>query len=194
VVTVPLITAGGLTFKTLAGRLRGQVRDFDGNPVPVTSLRAALGDEVATGRVVLDDDGRYSLITSAFRGEELLGLIAFGELPRPEPEASADPLAADLAAVLVVEPVGLSCDVLARRVRRRRSEVLAAVRRDPRFVHQGGRRGSRWRLQDGQGRRLAVPVGLALGQLLLARLRAAENELEALRTTCLGGATERAAE
>ena len=39
---------------------------------------------------------------------------------------------------------GLSCDELAMRLRRRRAEVLAVLRADPRFEHVGGGRGSRW--------------------------------------------------
>jgi hypothetical protein len=178
--------AGSLTFKTLADRLEGHQQ---------TLLRSALAEEVAAGRVRLER-GRYRLVRDAFTDDVLLALLAFGEEPpNPDPadEASADPLPDDLAAVLTVEPFGLSCDQLARAVRRRRADVLATLRRDPRFAHQGGRRGSRWRLRppegprDGRGRVLQPPVGLALGQLALARLRAAEDELAALRTTRPGG-------
>jgi hypothetical protein len=62
-----------------------------------------------------------------------------------------DQLALELADVLAVEPLGLPLDALARRVRRRRVEVLAVLQADPRFTHSGQTRGSRWRL-DGSGR------------------------------------------
>ena len=55
-------------------------------------------------------------------------------------------LAADLAAALAAEPAGLSCDELAARLHRRRTDVLTALRADPRFDHSGRSRGSRWRL------------------------------------------------
>jgi hypothetical protein len=50
----------------------------------------------------------------------------------------------ELERTLAAEPVGLSCDELAMRLRRRRAEVLAVLRADPRFEHVGGGRGSRW--------------------------------------------------
>jgi len=66
-------------------------------------------------------------------------------------------LAPEIAAVLAEEPFGLSCDVLAKRLARRRADVLAALRADTRFEHGGTRRGSRWRLApepwDGLGRK-----------------------------------------
>jgi hypothetical protein len=49
-----------------------------------------------------------------------------------------------LAAVLDLEPAGLSCDALARRTNRRKAHVLATLRSDSRFEHRGQRRGSRW--------------------------------------------------
>lgn len=55
-------------------------------------------------------------------------------------------LADDLAHVLDCEPLGLSCRELARHVGRRRGDVLAALRVDPRFEHSGRRRGSKWRI------------------------------------------------
>ena len=62
-------------------------------------------------------------------------------------------LADDLARVLDGEPLGLSCYELARRVQRRRADVLAELRADPRFEHEGDRRGSRWRLAPETARR-----------------------------------------
>ena len=61
-------------------------------------------------------------------------------------------LADDLRRVLADEPLGFSCDELARCVHRRRALVLAALRTDPRFEHDGRTRGSRWRLADQEGR------------------------------------------
>jgi len=60
--------------------------------------------------------------------------------------ASPSPLADDLAAILADEAAGVSCDALARRLRRRKADVLACLRGDPRFVRSGAGRGSRWRL------------------------------------------------
>jgi hypothetical protein len=64
---------------------------------------------------------------------------------------SASPLADDLAAVLAAEPLGLPCAELVARLKRRRGDVLDALRADPRFEHQGRNRGSRWRLAAGAG-------------------------------------------
>jgi hypothetical protein len=64
---------------------------------------------------------------------------------------SASPLADDLAAVLAREPLGLPCAELVARLKRRRGDVLSALRADPRFEHQGHNRGSRWRLAAGAG-------------------------------------------
>jgi hypothetical protein len=98
-------------------------------------------------------------------------------------------LAADLARVLTREPLGLPCDALSLRVQRQRSVVLAVPRTDPRFLHVGNRRGSRWRLieepassrdghgasEDGQGR-IPDPTGdSALGSTILDRLEALER-------------------
>ena len=67
----------------------------------------------------------------------------------------AELLALDIAAVLAAEPFGVSCDALAKRLHRRRPVVLAALRTDARFVHDGRTHGSRWRLsasgRDGSG-------------------------------------------
>jgi hypothetical protein len=54
-------------------------------------------------------------------------------------------LADDLARLLDGEPAGLSCDVLAARLGRRRVDVLAVLQSDPRFTHRGRGRGSKWR-------------------------------------------------
>ena len=66
--------------------------------------------------------------------------------------AGAGKLADMLADLLAGEPAGLSCDVLARRTRRRKADVLDALRADSRFEHRGQRRGSRWRLAAGTDR------------------------------------------
>ena len=66
--------------------------------------------------------------------------------------AERRPIADDLARVLAAEPVGLPCRELARRVHRRFVDVLAVLRADPRFVHRGRTRGSRWRLSAPQDR------------------------------------------
>jgi hypothetical protein len=72
-----------------------------------------------------------------------------------------DPLVAELARLLDREPAGLPCEELSRRVHRRRVDVVAALAADPRFVHVGQTRRSRWRLaariarptsRDGMGR------------------------------------------
>jgi hypothetical protein len=55
-------------------------------------------------------------------------------------------LADDLAGALEREPLGLPCAELAARLHRRRSTLVAALRVDPRFEHEGRTRGSRWRL------------------------------------------------
>jgi hypothetical protein len=60
--------------------------------------------------------------------------------------ARLGPLADNLVALLAAEPTGLSCDQLARRLRRRRHDVLDVLRSDGRFAHEGRTRGSRWRL------------------------------------------------
>jgi hypothetical protein len=64
----------------------------------------------------------------------------------------SDLLAADLARVLDAEPFGLACDELAKRVHRRRADVLAALRADPRFEQHGRLHGSRWQLTERVGR------------------------------------------
>lgn len=51
----------------------------------------------------------------------------------------------ELAALLQVERSGLPCNELARRLGRRRGDVLKALRWDPRFEQRGTGRGSRWR-------------------------------------------------
>jgi hypothetical protein len=61
-------------------------------------------------------------------------------------------LADDLAAVLAGEPLGLPCAELTARVKRRRGDVLAVLRADPRFERHGENRRSRWRLAAGAGR------------------------------------------
>jgi hypothetical protein len=64
-------------------------------------------------------------------------------------------LAGDLRRLLVDEPVGLSCDELAKRLHRRRADVLAELRRDWRFEHVAAGSASRWRrrgrIRDGRG-------------------------------------------
>jgi hypothetical protein len=61
-----------------------------------------------------------------------------------EPLAVDGKLGDDLALVLAGEPLGLSCDLLALRLHRRRADVLAVLEADARFEHRGQRRGSRW--------------------------------------------------
>jgi hypothetical protein len=61
-------------------------------------------------------------------------------------------LLADLERVLASEPLGLSCCALARRLHRRKSDVLAALSSDRRFAHSGKTHGSRWRLDAGTDR------------------------------------------
>jgi hypothetical protein len=56
-------------------------------------------------------------------------------------------LADDLAALLATAGP-LPCDQLAKTLRRRRCVVLAALREDERFEHEGEWRRSRWRLTD----------------------------------------------
>lgn len=119
-------------------------------------MRAALGPVLAR-RGNRDDIGRLRRV--------LLGPahadIRFGVGPPVPPIGVVDDdLAALIANVLTDEPVGTSCDELARRLHRRRIEVLRTLRSDGRFVHRGDRRGSRWRLavtaptgsRDGRGR------------------------------------------
>jgi hypothetical protein len=60
--------------------------------------------------------------------------------------AKLAPLADNLVALLAAEPTGMPCDRLARRVRRRRHDVLAALHVDVRFEQEGRTHGSRWRL------------------------------------------------
>lgn len=62
-------------------------------------------------------------------------------------------LADELAASLAEERGGLACDALARRLRRRKADVLDALKSDPRFRHSGEGRGSRWRVPLEMGRR-----------------------------------------
>jgi hypothetical protein len=51
----------------------------------------------------------------------------------------------DLAGLLAETPAGLSGRELAARLHRRRGDVSAVLRADPRFEHCGNGRGSRWR-------------------------------------------------
>jgi hypothetical protein len=64
----------------------------------------------------------------------------------------SDRLADDLRRVLAEHPYGLPCAELARRVHRRRSDVLATLRTGP-FEHRGRTCGSRWRVAAGSRRR-----------------------------------------
>jgi hypothetical protein len=59
-----------------------------------------------------------------------------------------DLLAAEIARLLAQEPDGLSCDALALRLKRRRTDVLALLREDPVFARVSGGRRSHWRLVD----------------------------------------------
>jgi len=63
---------------------------------------------------------------------------------------------ADRVALAIVEHGPTSCELLARLVEARTSDVRAALRADPRFERVGTGRGSRWRLSlpawDGLGR------------------------------------------
>jgi hypothetical protein len=59
----------------------------------------------------------------------------------PDPQAS---LGDQLAAVLSSEPDGLACDQLAKRVERRRTDVLAELHADTRFERRGTGPRSRW--------------------------------------------------
>ena len=63
-------------------------------------------------------------------------------------------LAQVLTELLAGRPDGLSCDEIAGRLRRRRTDVLAVLRTDLRFEHNGRTHGSRWRTcsWDGMGR------------------------------------------
>jgi hypothetical protein len=182
-VTTSPVTASpaGLTFAELAAPLRTRAR---------ARLRSVLRDEVAGGRIRLDEDGRYALVVEAFPRDLLAALLGLSEdetapatrtNSASRPDRDRSPLADDLAALLATEPVGLSCDKLASKLRRRRAVVLIALRSDDRFTHDGERRGSRWRLRDGYGTDNAPPRSRALAQLALARWEAVEAELEALR-------------
>jgi hypothetical protein len=76
----------------------------------------------------------------ARRGER--GQVArLAMLLGPDPQS---PLGDQLAAVLGSEPDGLACDQLAKRVERRRSDVLAELHADPRFERRGAGPRSRW--------------------------------------------------
>jgi hypothetical protein len=57
-----------------------------------------------------------------------------------------------LAIELRLEADGLSCDELATRLGRRRSDVLACLRSDPRFTRSGVTNGTRWRISEATGR------------------------------------------
>ena len=59
-----------------------------------------------------------------------------------------DGLADEIAERLASASNGLSCDDLAERLGRRRSDVLEALRRDARFVHSGRTSQSRWRVES----------------------------------------------
>jgi hypothetical protein len=61
-------------------------------------------------------------------------------------------LADDLRRLLGEEPIGLSCDALAKRLHRRRAAVLAELRSGSCFEHAGRTHGSRWRLARRRGR------------------------------------------
>jgi hypothetical protein len=71
-------------------------------------------------------------------------------------------LADEVVTLLAGAPFGLSCDAISGRLRRRRAEVLEALRWDPRTERTGQGRGSRWRIAaeippgpswDGSGRK-----------------------------------------
>jgi len=81
----------------------------------------------------------------------------------PELDALADELARQLSDV----PLGLPLSELARRLRRRQSDVRRVLRTDPRFGSEGVTRGRRWYLHDarrgsraGMGRNLTAGSGL----------------------------------
>jgi hypothetical protein len=170
-------------------------------------LLPALRAEVEAGRVRCEN-GVYSVVTEAFPRHVLAAFLALTELSTTPPSttqpSTTSPitnravhniesreqlqLTADLEALLTAEPFGLSCNALARKMRRRRTDVLAALDTDPRFLRVGKTNGRRWRLapmtegvRDRTGRTLQPPLGRALGHLMLNRLEAAERELAALK-------------
>jgi hypothetical protein len=100
------------------------------------------------------------------------------------------PLAVDLVRVLAAEPSGMSCDMLATKLARRRAHVLAALRDDQRFEHVGGGRWSRWqlsvgtdggRVQDGLEGAAGSRLDSDLIRELLSRVEALELRLDAER-------------
>jgi hypothetical protein len=62
-------------------------------------------------------------------------------------QAPEGDLADELAALLADEPLGFSGPELARRVRRRRQDVVETMRADARFDQVGSGAGRRWRLR-----------------------------------------------
>jgi hypothetical protein len=96
-------------------------------------------------------------------------------------------LADDVARVLASEAFGLPGREVARRVRRRRCKVVAVLRGDQRFVHDGRGRASRWRMarwgvaagmprdhhQDNMGHEDMPWLGLDASGVPLVRRRAA---------------------
>lgn len=58
--------------------------------------------------------------------------------------AAVTPLGDEIAALLAAERRGMSCDALAARLRRRRTDVRFVLVSDPRFQRFGSGRASRW--------------------------------------------------
>ena len=65
---------------------------------------------------------------------------------------TAPALVEGIVQVLAFESEGVSCDELSKRLGRRRSDVLACLRSDPRFVRSGTTNGTRWTFSEGTGR------------------------------------------
>jgi hypothetical protein len=92
-----------------------------------------------------------------------------------------EPTLADRVALALIENGPLSCEQLARLVKRRTSNVRDVLRADSRFAHVGDGRASRWRLvlnaptepRDGLGR--IVSEGLVLA--VVSRLDEQERRL-----------------
>jgi hypothetical protein len=91
------------------------------------------------------------------------------------------PLAGEIAALMLsVEPAELSGTEIARRLRRRKVEVLAALRSDPHFVSNGSGRSLRWRVASGtavaaSGNRKEPDTGSNASAYLRAQVAAGER-------------------
>ncbi|HEY7198508.1 MAG TPA: hypothetical protein VH306_15125 [Gaiellaceae bacterium] len=163
----------------------------DGLDVGREEILAVLADEALAGRIEIRlrpepfGPKTVAALASLGDGERVNGVavvpVAGGTTSGPSGATLDDALADDVARLLADEPTGLSCDAIAKRLRRRRPDVVAALRADDRFVRYGKTHGARWRLaQDAPESRPIPTRGDATVEDVLRVVRELQRLLGAL--------------